>query len=405
MGSSVPTASSDPRAPADLVAPQTVVRELTSDQACTTVLKVINEDPGTATTVGTRGDVSRQAAQTWLTTFHERRWIERDDNTYTPTGASAILQHQYERATDSVPADSLAYLARSAHRSSLLRAFDAAETASPRDINRVVEWEPDDGPSPSTISRTRAAFEDRGWLTRDTGGYQLTNDGKSVVETYELLLIAIEQLIDKTPTLRDLDPGVADMPVWALEDARQVVATADTPFAAVNAYFELPEVDELTFDRLRGFSSFFDMRYARALEPAIDEGKDMKFIMPGSMLSDLPTSGEEAQFAQKCMAAENIQSYMYPGTLPAGLAVFDRDRIALGARNPARANSEWSGTIYSTNDELIEWGLDLYDTYRADAEPPLQYLLARMQKYGAELFRTVKAYSRGKSPNQRATSD
>ena len=67
MGSSFPTPSSDPRAPAELVDPRIVIRELTSDQACTTVLKAINEDPGTAITVGTRGRNRRGSVELYDT--------------------------------------------------------------------------------------------------------------------------------------------------------------------------------------------------------------------------------------------------------------------------------------------------------------------------------------------------
>nr|WP_254538687.1 hypothetical protein [Halomarina sp. BCD28] len=324
---------------------------------------------------------------------------------YIPTGVSAILQHQYDTATEDVTADSLAYLAGAAYRGPLLQEFDSVETMSPTEIDCTDNLSDEESPSPSTISRARAKFESHGWLTREGTSYQLTTQGERVVESYETLLTACEQIIDKTPTLRDLDPAVAELPVHTLQDATQVVSTPDSPFDAVNAFFKLPEVEHLAFERLRGFNSFFDMRYARAFEPAIDAGKQMELIMPASMMSEIPTSGAEAQFAQKCMGAEHIQSQMYPGELPAGLTVFDRDRVAIGARGPARANKERAGSIYSANEELIEWALDLYDTYRVDSEPPLRHLFTRIREYGADMLQTVREYSQSDSADQSVVSD
>ena len=327
------------------------------------ILHIVREQPITVSALQEHYSITRPTATKYLSGFADLGLVyQQSDKAYAITGGGAIalriLTEQLDR-TD-IDQDKLAEVARSSAKLSLLRAF-AKNSSQSTTIEAF-----DSAFSRSTRTTHRRSFEKEGWITREGGSYHLTPTGESVLDAYEELERSFEQLIDKAPCLRDLGPECEGLPVAELADAEQIIGRIGSPsLEGVRKYDRLIRSD---FEYCRGLSSYYEAGYSRAYASAVEAGKEIEVVMTPKVLRELPFGKPTEWEPIKTQAlSENCHGYLYPGSLPLGLAVFDEDIAVLGAPDPAEIELDEygvTGTIFTENEAVIEWGIDLFESYR-----------------------------------------
>jgi hypothetical protein len=72
------------------------------------------------------------------------------------------------------------------------------------------------------------------------------------------------------------------------------------------------------------------------------------------------------------LRADNYQWLMHTGDLPCSLLILDRDQMMVGPRDPGTANDTRTGGIFSQNDDLIQWAIDMYESHRQQSKDPFE---------------------------------
>lgn len=347
------------------------------------VLGAVREHPVTVSALQEHHSITRPTANNHLSELADLGLVfQQSDKAYAITGGGAIALRILEDQCDRIERDTLAKVVRSSAKPMLLRVY-SEEVAQSTTIDAF-----DSQFSRSTRSAHRRAFEQEGWITREGSSYRLTSIGESVLDSYEKLERAFEQIIDKAPCLRDIGPECEGLPVAELADAEQIIGRIGSPsLEGVRKYERLIRSD---FERCRGLSSYYEAGYARAYASAVEDGKEVEVVITPKVLRELPF-GEPEQWGpiKTQVLAENCRGYLYRGSLPVSFALFDEEIVVFGAPDPAEIDlSEYgmTGTIFAENEAVIEWAIDLFESYQraSKSEPEMNST--------ADIIRTVKSH-------------
>ena len=294
--------------------------------------------------------------------------LDNGDRQITTAGETA--RRAFDDAVDVVDADNLAWLAWSDNRGNLLR---HVQTEGPVTVEKISDLE--GFPQKKTVRKTFDKFEEQEWVNYEeqtrsrTTVARATMDGERAADVYDELLTKMEQVIAKAPCLRDLGLECADIPLKSLADAEIEEATPENPFAVEKRTRKLSTTD---FQYFRGFQSHWNGENAKAYLTAVKEGSEFEVVSPPLGLKEFPTSPDEVKCVIEGLKAENYRWLMHPDKLPCSLAILDREQMVVGPRDPSTANDTRTGAIFSQNDDLISWALDMYETHRQQSKDPFE---------------------------------
>ena len=294
--------------------------------------------------------------------------IERDrTGAHRLTPAGEIARRTYNEATETIQSEDIKWLSWSENRGHLLNELHDTGPISPKELS-----ERDQMPRKRTIRRNFDDFEDRDWIIREDHSEvaKLTIDGEETSREYHELLIKMEQVIDKAPCLRDLGLECSDLPVVALADTEMVEATPGNPLRIERRVGELSNKE---FEHFRAFQSHWNSENAEAFHPHVKAGKQFETISRPLGYEEIPKNASDIRIIAEGLKAENQRWLMSPEELPCSLVILDTDYIAIGARDPASSNQIRTGALFSSNDELIDWGLSLYKDYKQEATDPFNF--------------------------------
>jgi hypothetical protein len=286
------------------------------------------------------------------------------------TTAGEAARRALATALETVDSDGLMWLARSESRKHVLDYLHDKGPTSAQEISTIEGF-----PSKRTIRRNFDGFEERGWAScEEQNGSRtiiasLNMDGERAASTYDDLVVKMTQVIDKAPCLRDLDLECADIPLKALADAEMEDATPRNPFDIEKRVRKLADRD---FQHFRGLQSHWNGKNAEAYLTAVKEGKEFEVISRPLGLKELPTSPDEVKCVIDGLRAENYQWLMHTGDLPCSLLILDRNQMMVGPRDPSTANDTRTGGIFSQNDDLIKWAMDMYESHRQQSKDPFE---------------------------------
>ena len=348
------------------------------------VFRTLRENSTSQVDLATQFDITRKTINRLINEFSELGFITTTENGYRLTGAGAIALQQYTNAVDTIGKGRLQFLVSSRNRKTVLRTLREhparkAELASRQNL-----------PSRSTVGRTIDTAQTHGLVTRaECGDYTLTAHGKKALETYDGLVDAFAEILEKTPCLQNLDVECAELPVTALDSEEMVCGTPENPFTQRNRLVNfLDSLDETEVDHIRTFSSYFDLEISKAFKPLMHAETQIDIISPASALNHIPTVSEGAEHVKQGLGAENVQWQLYPGELPAGLLIVDDDRVVAGPKNVNEA-TEISGTLYCSDPEIVKWAMNLHESYLEDSREPLEHLIRSFQSTSSDLLEKV----------------
>jgi hypothetical protein len=284
------------------------------------------------------------------------------------TTAGEAARQAFATALETIDADKLAWLARSENREDILDHLQEEGPDSAQGMSEI-----DGFPDKKTIHRTLDAFDERGWANCEeqqrsrTLIAHLTMDGERAGRVYDDLIAKMTQVIDKAPCLRDLYLGCADIPLETLGNAEIVEATPENPFRIEKRLRELSSRD---FQHFRGFQSHWNGENAKAYIEAVRDGKEFEVVSRPVGLDEFPTNPDEVKCVIDGLRAENYHWLMHTDGLPCSLAIFDRQMVVVGPRDPGTTNNIRTGALFSQDDDLIDWAVNLYELHRQQAENP-----------------------------------
>lgn len=212
----------------------------------------------------------------------------------------------------------------------------------------------------STVHRCLDGAATRGWVRKADGDYRLTASGALVLNAYDDLVGTIAVTDEHEGFLRHLGPVARTMPVGALANASVVEATPESPHATMEHVERVYR--EGVPERFRGVVPIVSHVFNEVNRPLVERGVEMEVVIDGSVLETARETHPNAH--ELGVESDNFTIYVHPGSVSFGLAIFDDDRVLVGAydgRGNLRANLD------GTDDALVEWAVGTYERYRREA--------------------------------------
>ncbi|QIO25251.1 winged helix-turn-helix domain-containing protein [Haloarcula sp. JP-L23] len=204
-------------------------------------------------------------------------------------------------------------------------------------------------------------FESHGWSNSTGGSYHLTPVGKKVLDEYDDLALTVEQVIEKAAWLQRLDQCHSDVPVQALADAKVVVSGPDSPGIVLGAALDLCDRE---LSQFRALTSIYNPTLFRAYHQLLKLGLPGEAIVDHSVYQHLHE--EELQHFLDDSEFADFDISWLEESLTLGIGLYDDRKVAIGAYNET-GKGDHIAMLVSSNDTVVEWGVDLYNTYRDQA--------------------------------------
>ena len=339
------------------------VREFISELAGSSRLEVLRTLKGrvmTPSDIDSYGPIARQTASKHLTQFTDRGLTKPATREcgYELTAGGKVIVDAFERCLQQVDRDTLTHLSGSTHALSLLRTL-SEYPARPSELARNTPG----SPSRPTVQRELQTFAGHDWSMEVDGHHQITHAGKRVLDAYDELGETVEQVMGKAPWFQRLNPVHADVPVAALDGAKLYVSSPDSPGIVLAAALKLCDP---RLDRFRVLTSIFNPTLFRAYDMLLKLGLEGEAIVDASLYERLHEEGMEHFLDDSDYDGFDIYRLEMPLTL--GIGIYDEQQVAIGVYNEA-GDGEHIAMILSTNEAIVEWGGELFESLREEARP------------------------------------
>ena len=317
--------------------------------------------------------------------YEDQGWVKRNENQYVQTAIGAVVLRRldeqrtqaYGTTPDTLLSDKssedgngkggarrgdLKFIIDSRLREQMLR-------SAPLPANSGILSEEYETTLP-TASRTTESLESAGWFKKRGRSYYRTDSGELALNQFDGLCRAIEQAASKNECLRWLDRALADLPIAHLADAE--MAVNDTGRVdADEEFFE--ELTNSGFDRYRGMTTHVSHSAAKSFSPHIEDGVQAELLVTFNVIKNLPLAGISSDMVKSGLNAPNFDTLL-TSQLPISMSIFNDEIVSFGPR-PEDVEGDISGVIVSTDEEVVEWAIDLYSRYRAQSRPPSDHLI------------------------------
>ncbi|WP_255171256.1 ArsR family transcriptional regulator [Natrononativus amylolyticus] len=353
------------RAKNPLTREELVVRDVineTVDTARLEVLRGLNEfsNPVTQTDLIKQADVSRQTASNHLAVLRDRGFVNSHERGIELTAGGKMLLDSIETSLGTISAERLSYMTRSDHPATLLRELEESKFRL-TELQTKIEG----SPSRPTVRRILGEFDEFGWTEDLSGQRQLTATGTRALSAYTELGIAVEQLIEKAAWLQRLPPKHATVPLPELADTELIISDPTRPSLALWTALKL--YDHKT-SKFRALCSIYNPILYHAYRGLLELGIDTEVIF------DLPSylearENRQTQFVVSETAYRSHQPLVLDQAHTLGIGIYDTRKVAVAAYNEY-GSGKHIAMIVSSNRQMVDWGIDLYNSYRVLARPP-----------------------------------
>ena len=342
-----------------------VVREVingTIDTARLPLLQALRSlsNPIGQTDAAERANVTRQAASSHFAILRDRGFVNSHDGKTELTGGGTVFLRVLDDCLEVISLDGLLDLTRSNHAYTILRELERG----PSRLNKL-QTVVDSSPARSTLKRNLDNFERHGWCNETAGSFQIESDGIQALNAYSELVAAVGQLIEKSTWFLRLPPEDATLPVQELADADLVASDSGSPGSVLWAALRL--YDRKT-SHFRALSSIYHPVLFFGHELMLDFGFDVE----AEVILDLPTYFDAAENPYTSHIVndsyrERYQPLVLNHAHTLGIGIYDDRKVAIGAYNE-HGRGNHTVMIVSTNTRLVEWGVDLYESYREKSD-------------------------------------
>ncbi|MFH5802148.1 helix-turn-helix transcriptional regulator [Haladaptatus sp. CMAA 1911] len=334
------------------------------------VLRTIDSlsNPVTQIDITNEIDSIRQVVSTHLAVLQDRGFVNRDENKIELTAGGLLFLDAFDTCLEILSEEELGLLTRSDYLLPILEAL----TSEPY---RVQEFQTalDEPPSDSTIRRALSDFVEKDWVGGGRGEYQITDTGRQVLSAYTDLAESLTQLIEKAPWFQRLPPENATVPIQALADAELTISNPSSPSSVLTTALALYD---RKVDRFRGMSSIYNSllfkTYNKIQQFNIGPNYEVIVDRP-TFFKMLETTDFEYRVDDEDIDGDDPLVLDQSHTL--GIGIYDERKVAIGAYNQF-GRGQHIAMVVSTDDRIVEWAIDLYETYREQAKHPTELELA-----------------------------
>jgi predicted transcriptional regulator len=342
-----------------------LVREFIGDFAGSSRLEVLgtlDQQSMSPTDIDYQGAISRQTASKHLAQFTDLGLTKpmRGDGGYELTAGGKVVLDAFDTCLSHIDREALTHLTRSTHSLSLLRRL-SRYPARPSELADNGS----DAPSRATVQRELGRFESHGWAKELNGHQQITRAGKRVLDAYDELAVTIEQVMEKAPWFQRLDQSRADVPVRELHDAKLYVSSPNSPGIVLAAALKLCDP---RLDHFRVLTSIFNPTLFRAYDMLLKLGLEGEAIVDAFLYDRLHEEGMEHFLDDSDYDGFDI--FRLEESLTLGIAIYDEEQVAIGTYNEV-GDGEHIAMILSSNEALVDWGTELFDSFREQALPAI----------------------------------
>ncbi|WP_227357269.1 transcriptional regulator FilR1 domain-containing protein [Haladaptatus salinisoli] len=337
-----------------------VINEIV-DSARLAMLRALRDlaTPTTQTDIANHIDLSRQAVSPYLAGLQDHGFVRCSDSGAELTAGGKLLLEEMEKCLYSITDEQLSSVTRSAHPLILLQEL----TKSPYRL-RDLQTTASNLPSKATIRRTLTEFVQYEWLEEDAGQYRITAVGSDALQAYSELSTVVEQLIKKIPWLQRLPLDAATVPVEALAEADLSVSNPRSPASALLTCLDLYDPH---IHKFRCMCSVYNPVLFHAYHGLLKLGIESEAIL------DWPTYEKAADNSRTHYAVESerydhYQPLVLEESQTMGIGIYDNRKVAIAAYNEA-GDGNHIAMIQSSDDRLVGWGIELYESFRAKARP------------------------------------
>lgn len=252
-----------------------------------------------------------------------------------------------------VPADALAAVV------SRRRDFLDALASGPRSKPALVEAT---GTSRSTVDRAIDALQEEGLVTRDGGTYELTLTGRYALrefDAYRSRLDALQRAHDVLGVL----PSDAAVEPDALVDADVEESPHYPNDVAFRSIVDLIREG----DRLRAVGPALPPRYIGNVDECVARGDlAVEFVMTGTVLDMI--GRVPCEDLRRLARRDAVTVYELDERVPYALWIVESETGTDGGL-VVYTDSGVKGIVRNDTDAMTEWAGDVYEEYRARAEP------------------------------------
>jgi predicted transcriptional regulator len=342
-----------------------VVREVingTTDTVRLSLLRALKSlsNPVVQTDAAEQADVTRQAASSHFAILRDRGFVNSYDGEIELTGGGIVFLRVLDDCLEVMSLGKLSDLTRSNHAVSILQELEKRSYRL-SELQTAV----DGSPSRSTLKRNLDNFKKHGWCSETAGSFQIESDGTQALSAYSELVLAVEQLIEKSTWFLRLPPEDATLPVQELADADLVTSNSGRPGSVLWAALRL-------YDRKTSYFRALSSIYHPVLFFGHELMLDFGFDPEAEVILDLPTYLDAAENPYTSHIVNDSYRECYQPLVlnhahTLGIGIYDDRKVAIGAYNEyGRGNH--TVMIVSTNTRLVQWGIELYESYRQKAD-------------------------------------
>jgi predicted transcriptional regulator len=288
-----------------------------------------------------------------------------------------VLQVYHDLCKE-IDKDALVQLARSKHKRWILQTL---ETAPTRKAALASISQRKGGPSRTTVHRVIHALATDGYVFERGGEYGVTELGRLLLRSYIEIRAVIAHALDKREFLRWLPADLESFPIDALADSKVIRNTPTQPHNVLDAFIHIAGTD---FSRFRGITTIMSPTLASAYYPVLDSEAQVSVIFPDEIISQLHTDHEFIEFVKQHgfesyirdgQPAQNSEFVFVSKMLPVHLAICDDARVVLAPSSSIGVPESSASAIDSTNPELVDWAVTLFQSYRDKGHPPFRATL------------------------------
>ncbi|WP_458189355.1 helix-turn-helix transcriptional regulator [Haladaptatus sp. NG-WS-4] len=246
------------------------------------------------------------------------------------------------------------YLSDSDHRITILELLlEAPQTQS--DLRERAEA------STATVSRVLRSFEDRDWVVRRSGSYELTPVGRFVA----LEFIDLHQRLQDAERLQDivewLPVGLVDLGIDRFVGASLTFPTSTNPMAVIERTTELGR----HASRSRALSHYLPTMCIDGHLEAINEGTQiLESVFNSEIYETVACSRPDgSKKILEVLDSDRATLYVYHGDVPHVLGIMD-DIVYVGVENDTGV---LVALIETTDETVFRWATDTFHAYRDEA--------------------------------------
>ena len=292
-----------------------------------------------------------------------------DANTLSPTHAWTYTLFAVETALESVALGGLAFLSSSPNRAAILQAIRDKPV-----LKSELRARPE-LPSSATLQRTTGEARARGWMTRDEHGrYELTPRGERALAAYERLLVAGEQVLEKTPFLCCVGAECVAFAPESLAASEMIVKEHGLPTVMIDSIIDSCELRGDGVRHLRAVVPVFSQVMYDAFAPLVGRGTQIELVFDRTAYRHL-RQPQHLHYLATAFAAPNVEFRIAPKEYHIGYGASERGAVIGGA------DSDGSHALLLTRDSaLVTWTNETIDRAWEDASPPSKRLTDRIRR-------------------------